>query len=112
MATHKEEVRTAREYLNDVNEHEIEALTLGVRYSENHRETVISSRLDTPQSSDLFDLLSDQVVYLAEKHESHPAGILQHLIHMVQERNDTPDTTKPDDADQSVDTDTDQEAER
>jgi len=104
MASHKEGIRTARKFLNDADETEIEALTLGVRYSENHRETVVSSKRSSPQSSDLFDLFADQVVYLAEKHESHPAGILRHLIHVVQDRDDTPDATKSDDVDQSVDT--------
>ena len=103
MAAHEEGVRTAKEFLDDADEHEIEALTLGVQYSENHRETVVTSKLDTPQSSDLFNLLSDQVVYLAERHESHPAAILQHLIHLLQTRDDTPDTTKSNDVDRSKD---------
>lgn len=92
MAAHEEGIRTARQFIDEADEDEIEALTLGVRYSENHSETVVTSRLDDPESSDLFGLLSDQVVYLAQKHDSHPGAILKHLIHVVQQRDDTPDT--------------------
>lgn len=91
--THEAGVETARKYIEH-REGDIDALILGIQRSDGSRNAVATTRLENEDSAELFDMIADQVVYLAEKHDSHPAGVLQHLIHVMQERDDTPETSE------------------
>lgn len=94
MKGHDEGIHTAKEYLKHRTADDIDALIMGLQFADGRRQAIATSRLENEDSAEIFDMLADQVVYLAEKHDSHPAGVLQHLIHVVQERDDTPEVDR------------------